>query len=81
MSSKKHLIVLVIDDETFTQEQPDDIKMTPELLTEIGQQVNDDAASIYGYESWLVIPSVSDNLMKLIASHHVDTLGKESNNG
>jgi hypothetical protein len=45
-------ITLYIDVEQFEQdaEQP----LTEELLTELGQQVNHDAAGIYGYSSWQV---------------------------
>ncbi len=78
MADKKHLIVLMIDDDTARNERAgmenDSDELTPEMLTRIGSHVNDDAAGIYGYEGWLVIPNVSKSLLtKLQAAHvHID---------
>lgn len=52
MPDPRARIVLYIDPETFEQEHPDAEKLTPEILGEIAQQVNDDASFIYGYEAW-----------------------------
>jgi hypothetical protein len=45
-------ITLYIDVEQF--ERDADEELTPQLLHEIGMQVNDDASHIMGYSSWQI---------------------------
>jgi hypothetical protein len=45
-------ITLYIDVEQFEQDAEE--KLTPQLLHELGEQVNNDASHIYGYSSWQI---------------------------
>lgn len=66
----KGLIVLVVDHDTFAADHPDGAKLTPEELTRQGGYANADAAGIYGYESWMVIPEAPADLIERLSSLH-----------
>ena len=64
----KHLIVLTVDDETYTSEHEDGAKLTVDELTRQGAFVNADAAGLLGYESWQVVHGASQKLLNAIGA-------------
>lgn len=67
----KHLIVLIIDDETHAAEAESGRSMSPAALLEQGQHVSDDAAGLLGYEAWAVIHNAPEELVKRIGDLNV----------
>jgi len=64
--SGKSIIVLIIDHETFQQEEANAEELTPKFLHEIAEQVNSDASHICGYEAWMDCFDVPDNVIGLL---------------
>lgn len=63
MKSKMHMIVLLINDDDYKNEEPNSKSLTPEELLRQGSFVNVDAAGMYGYEAWMTIFDVPEDVL------------------
>ena len=62
----KSIIVLVVDHDSFSNDHPEGVNLSPDELYRQGGFVNDDAAGMYGYEGWNTVYGASDRLLNLI---------------
>lgn len=63
----KSLIVLFIDQSTYESEQPEGKVLDRDELHRQGAFVNEDAATIWGYESWTTIHNADPDLVDAVA--------------
>lgn len=63
MKSNMHMIVLLINGDDYKNEEPDNKDLTPEELLKQGRFVNEDMAGMYGYEAWMTIFDVPEDVL------------------